>query len=78
MDQLASFHVSAQRMSIDFVQMMTIISSIPSLQILVHKQGPAEGVIPVFIPLIPLWPNIKWVLYHLYVLLFPLVFFFTL
>ena len=41
-------------MSIDLVEIITIISSIPSRLMLVQRQGPAVGVIPVFIPFIPL------------------------
>ena len=52
-------------MSMDFVQMITTIRSMPSMLIEVHRQGPAAGVTPVLIPLMPRWPNIRCVLYHL-------------
>ena len=54
MVQFASFQVSGQRISMFLVQMITTIISKSSLQMLVHKQGPALGVMPVFTPLIPL------------------------
>ena len=57
--QFASFQVSAHLMSIFFVQIITTISSLFSLFKLVHKHGPAAGVIPVLIPLIPLYPSIR-------------------
>ncbi len=77
MVQLANFHVSGHLISIDFVPRITTIISKSSYHIDVHKHGPAFGVTPVLIPLMPLYPSIKCVLYHLYVLLFPFVFFFT-
>ena len=67
--QFASFQVSGHLISMDFVLIMTTTKSMPSRDILVHRHGPATGVMPVFIPLMPLWPSIAWVLYHLYVFL---------
>ena len=75
--QFASFQVSGHLMSMDFVPIITTTKSMPSRDILVHKHGPATGVMPVFIPLMPLWPSIAWVLYHLYVFLLPFIPFLT-
>lgn len=69
--QFASFHVSGHLISMDFVLIMTTTKSMPSRDMLVHRHGPATGVMPVFIPLMPLCPSIAWVLYHLYVFLLP-------
>jgi hypothetical protein len=54
MHQLASLVVSIQRASSDLQQSKTTTNSYSSFTILVARQGPAEVVIPVFIPLTPL------------------------